>query len=77
MDSQMLIRKKKSIKRKLLVREDFIEKRIANLGGSTTCELRDMLEIFLLKEGIRPIFHESEYNKYYEDVSFSNNDLID
>jgi len=24
-----------------------------------------------LKEGIKPIFYESEYNKYYEDALFS------
>jgi hypothetical protein len=50
---------KRSIKRKLLVREDFIEKRIAIFGEFTICELKDMLEILPLKEGIRLIFHES------------------
>ena len=29
------------------------------------------MELFLLKEGIKPIFYESEYNKYYEDAIFS------
>ena len=34
-----------------------------------------MLEIFLLNYGIKPIFYESEYNKYYEDAVFGNSEL--
>ena len=69
---EYLNRKKKSLKRELEASRDFfIEKKIAILGGSTTNELRLNLELFLLKEGIKPIFYESEYNKYYEDALFS------
>ena len=71
-DWEYLNRKKKSLKRELEAsRESFIEKKIAILGGSTTNELKLNLELFLLKEGIKPIFYESEYNKYYEDALFS------
>ena len=56
-------------------RSDFLEKRIAILGGSTTAEIKDMLELFLLKDGIRPVFYESEYNKFYEDLMFPNQAL--
>ena len=71
-DWEYLNRKKKSLKRELETsRDSFIEKKIAILGGSTTNELKLNLELFLLKEGIKPIFYESEYNKYYEDALFS------
>ena len=72
-----LLRKKKSIRRNLLEREDFIEKRIAILGGSTTAEVKDMLELFLLNDGIKPKFYESEYNKFYEDIMFTTDTLKD
>lgn len=35
-----------------------------------------MIELFLLKEKIKPIFYESDYNQYYEDALF-NEKLID
>ena len=71
-DWEYLNRKKKSLKRELENTKDtFIEKKIAILGGSTTNEVKLNLELFLLKEGIKPIFYESEYNKYYEDALFS------
>jgi FkbH-like protein len=34
-----------------------------------------MLEIFLLAQGIEPVFYESGYNRYFEDVLFENPDL--
>lgn len=72
-DNELLLRKQKSIKRELLVRDmSYVEKRIAILGGSTTADVRNMLEIFLLEAGIKPAFYESEYNKYYEDAVFPN-----
>ncbi|MBR8823885.1 hypothetical protein IX293_002160 [Fusobacterium necrophorum] len=71
-DWAYLNRKKKFIKRKIEENtSNFVEKKIAILGGSTTFELKLMLELFLLKEGIKPIFYESEYNKYYEEAMFS------
>lgn len=76
-DNDLLLRKRKSIRRKLLGSENvnFLEKHIAILGGSTTIDFKNMLEIFLLKDGIKPIFYESEYNKFYEDAVFSNPEL--
>ena len=75
-DSEYILRKKKSIKRKLLAADTiFIEKRIAILGGSTTSDIMLILELFLLNNGIKPIFYESEYNKYFEDAVFGNNEL--
>ena len=72
---EYLIKNKKKIKRELLNKENLLEKKIAILGGSTTSEIKNMLEIFLLNYGIKPTFYESEYNKFYEDAVFDNKEL--
>lgn len=75
-DEQFLLRKKRSLRRELLAsNQTFLEKKIAILGGSTTAEAKDQLEIFLLSKGIKPQFYESEYNKYMEDLCFPNEAL--
>ncbi len=75
-DPDLLLRKRKAIKRELLEQDiKWLDKKIAILGGSTTNDIRDFIEIFLLKEGIRPVFYESEYNKYWEDAMFGNPEL--
>lgn len=75
-DSAYLIAKKNSIKKQLLSSgQNFIDKRIAILGGFTTSNIKLMLELFLLNEGIRPDFYESEYNQYYQDAVFPNEAL--
>ena len=72
-DSKQLLRKKKRIKRELLENNtSFVDVNIAILGGSTTDEIADQLELFLLHYGIRPVIYQSEYNKYYEEVLFDN-----
>jgi len=74
-ESKTILRKKKAIKKDLLLKNNLIEKNIALLGGSTTSEIKNILELFLLDNGIKPNFYESEYNKYYEDALFGNEDL--
>lgn len=74
-DVDYLMKNKKKIKRQLLLNTSLIEKNIAILGGSTTSEIKNMLEIFLLNYGIKPNFYESEYNKFYEDAIFGNEEL--
>jgi FkbH-like protein len=76
LDIDKLLRKKKSIKKELLNKKNLAEKNIAILGGSTTSEIINILELFLLGSGIKPNFYESEYNKYYEDALFGN-DVLD
>ena len=75
LDINYILRKKKSIKNNLLLNSCLIEKNIAILGGSTTAEIKNILELFLLKRGIKPKFYESEYNKYYEDALFEGDEL--
>lgn len=78
-DSKYLIAKKKSLRKALLAEEgaNRIQKRIAILGGSTTNDIKLMLELFLLNYGIEPSFYESEYNQYYQDAMFPSQELID
>lgn len=70
-DCAELIKKQKSIKKKLLSDgAPRIKKRIAVLGGSTTNAIADMTELFLLWNGIEPEFYQSEYNQYWQDAMF-------
>jgi FkbH-like protein len=50
--------------------------RIAILGGSTTNEVADLLEIYLLASGFKPELHHSEYGRYYEDAVLDPTGLI-
>lgn len=75
-DSGYLLKKKRSIKRQLLSDGSVrIRKKIAVLGGSTTNDIINMLELFLLNYGIEPTFYESEYNRYWQDAVFGNEEL--
>jgi FkbH-like protein len=49
--------------------------RIAILGGSTTQEIRSILELFLLAQGIQPSFYESAYGAWYEEAMFESAEL--
>lgn len=75
LDAGKILRKKKSLKNKLLSRKEFKSVNIAILGGSTTAEIKNILELFLLKIGLKPRFYESAYNHYYEDALFGSKEL--
>ena len=70
-----ILLKRQSLKRELVKQTNLISTRIAILGGSTTAEVKSILELFLLAQGIQPMFYESGYNCYSEDVLFENKDL--
>ena len=76
-DNDLLMRKQKSIRRQLLARNSisYVDKRIAILNGSTTDDVKNILELFLLYAGIRPVFYQSEYNRFYEDAVWGNPEL--
>ena len=76
-NAEEIVWKKKHLKKALSAEEpaDRIDKRIAILGGETTENIRLILELFLLNYGIRPVFYESEYGRYYEDGMFPNPEL--
>ncbi len=76
LDPDFILRKRKSIRAQLEAARCSITARIALLGGSTTAELKSMLELFLRNIGIAPVFYESQYNRYYEDAVFGNEELL-
>lgn len=77
-DSRYILKKRKSMKRELLMdSEQFPQKKIAVLGGSTTHDICEIMELFLLNQGIRASFYECEYAQYWEDIMFENPLLIE
>ena len=59
-DSEYILKKSKSLKRRLLEENtQRIPKKIAVLGGSTTHDIIRILELFLLNQGIAPTFYRS------------------
>ncbi len=75
-DSAYILKKKRSIKKELLASGTaFIKKKIAVLGGSTTNEIVNILELFLLNQGIEPEFWQSEYAQFWQDAVFGNEEL--
>ena len=77
-DSEYILKKSKKIRRELSESgTDFLHKKIAVLGGSTTHDIIRVLEVFLLDRGIEPEFYESEYAQYWQDVMFDNPELTE
>lgn len=79
-DISYILKKRKSIKRELYTSIQMnggLVKRIAILGGSTTHDIKDILELFLLNNGIKADFYESEYEQYWNDVMFDNPELVE
>lgn len=71
-----LMKRKKKLKRLFLSDDTIrIKKNIAVLGGSTTNDVVDILELFLLENGIEPSFYQSEYAQYWQDAIFENERL--
>jgi FkbH-like protein len=71
-----LLLKRKGLRRQLSAMEGLQPVRIAVLGGSTTNELVDLLEVLLLADGFQPTFHQSEYNLFYEEAVLDPNALV-
>ncbi|ADW67220.1 HAD-IIIC family phosphatase [Granulicella tundricola] len=72
-----ILRNRKSIRRELSASDGLRELRIAVLGGSTTNEFVNLLEILLLASHFRPVFYQSEYGRFYEDAVYDPQTLID
>lgn len=68
--SEYLLQNKRAIKRELLAQKDLLERRVSIVSGSTIGELKNMLELFLLDRGIKPVFNVGEYGRYFEEVVF-------
>lgn len=72
-DGALISKKRRAIRRQLLEGGGpFLDKKIAVLGGSTTQDICDLLELFLLNNGIRPAFYQPEYGQYWQEAMFDN-----
>lgn len=76
-DSEFILRNKRSLKKEFENHPGLIKKNIALLSGTTIGEIKSILEIFLLQNGIQPVFYIGDYNKYYEDIVFDDGTLGD
>lgn len=74
-DAAMILQKKRSLKRELSVQSGLVEKKIAIMSGSTIGEIKNILELFLLNNGIRPTFQVGGYALYYENLVFDDGTL--
>ena len=72
-----ILMKRRSLRNQLSKGENLQELRVAVLGGSTTDELVNLFELFLLSEGVKPVFYQSEYGRYYEDAVHDSHALVD
>ena len=63
-----LLTKRRSLRRKLAAKAGLSAIRIAVLGGSTTSEVVDLLELWLLDAGFEPVFYQSQYGRFYVDA---------
>ncbi len=72
-DVAQLYRYKRRLKKELEQQlSQPIEIKIAILGGSTTHNIVEMLNLFLLKNNIKADFYQSEYAQYWQDAIFGN-----
>ena len=72
-----ILMKRKGLRRKLAAREHLRPVRIAVLGGSTTNEVVDLLELWLLDAGFAPVFYQSEYGRFYVEAVHDPEKLVE
>ncbi len=72
-----LLMKRKGLRRQLAAQMALRDVRIAVLGGSTTNEVVDFLEIGLLSSGFHPVFYQCEYGRFYEEAVHDPGALIE
>lgn len=77
-NSADILRGKRKLKKALLADgSNRVSKKIAVLGGSTTNDIVDICQLFLLDNGIEPSFYQSEYAQYWQDAMFDNRELLE
>ncbi len=74
-DAALVLQKKRALKKTLLAKPGLLEKKVAILSGSTVGEFRNILELFLLNAGIKPVFYEGGYGLFYENLVFDDGAL--
>ena len=74
-DAALILQKKRAIKRELAAKEGLLPKKVAILSGVTVGVFQDILEIYLLANGIRPEFYQGGYGLFYENLVFDDGSL--
>lgn len=75
-EAEKILAKRNSIRKSLKECDTIrIPIRIAIIGGSSTRDIQEILELFILNYGMTPIFYEGGYNRFYEEIMFENNKL--
>ena len=74
-DPTQILQKKRRLKRELLQKPGLIPKKVALMSGSTIGEIKNVLELFLLANGIQPEFYEGGYSLFYENLVFDDGSL--
>lgn len=79
-DEKEIYQKRRKIKKSLLQeitqRKDKADViKLAILGGATTNDVSECIEIFLLKNGIQAEIYQSDFNRFYEEAVFDNEKL--
>ena len=74
-DPALILQKKRRLKRTLSEAPGLVPKRIAIMSGSTIGEIKNILELFLLANGIQPTFYEGGYALFYENLVFDDGSL--
>src|SRR5579871_5755608 len=72
-----LLMQRRSLRRQLSARENLQPIRIAVLSGSTTNELVNLLELWLLESGFSPLFYQTEYGRFHEEAVYEPQAIID
>ena len=72
-----ILRTRRGLRRRLLENAGLRPLRVAVLGGTTTNEVVDLLELLLLADGFKPELRQSEYNRFYEDATLDVASLAD
>lgn len=74
-DPALILQKKRKLKRTLSETTGLVPKKIAIMSGSTIGEIKNILEVFLLANGIQPTFYEGGYALFYENLVFDDGSL--
>ena len=76
MAPELILRKRKALLRGLIGAQGLTSVKIAVIGSSTTQEYLDLLEVLLLEDRIHPIYHQGDYNRFYEESVVDPQDLV-
>jgi FkbH-like protein len=64
----VILTRRRALRRELAARPGLRPLRVAILAGSTTSELVDLLELYLLESGFAPEFYQGGFDRYYEEA---------